>query len=87
MNHASNFVESEGYTGPERRRRTHLTEEQIDEIATRAADKAVAKTVSKLTSAAYEEIGKSVVHKLFYLIGAIAVAGYVWLKAGGFIKG
>lgn len=80
-----NLVESEHYVGPERRRQVHLTEWQLDDIAERAAEKAVAKTVDKLTRSAYENIGRGVVRKLFYIIGAGAVALYVWAQTHGWI--
>lgn len=59
-----------------------LTEAQIEEIAERAANKAVA----KLTDQVYREVGKSVVQKFTYIVGAIAVALFLWLQTKGLIK-
>jgi hypothetical protein len=59
-----------------------LTDEQIDRIAEKAADKAVA----KLTDQVYREVGKGVVQKLFYIVGALVVAAFLWAKANGWIK-
>lgn len=60
----------------------HLTDAQIDEIAEKAADKAVA----KMTTIIYQEVGKGVVNKLLWVIGVIAVAVYSFLTAKGIVK-
>lgn len=59
-----------------------LTDEQIDEIAEKAATKAL----SKITDLAYREVGKSVMSKLFYVTGVIAVAAFLYLQSHGWIK-
>lgn len=59
-----------------------LTDDQVDRIAERAAEKAVA----KLTDHVYREVGKGVIQKLFYIVGALAVATFLWAKANGWIK-
>lgn len=59
-----------------------LTEAQIEEIAERAANKAVA----KLTDQVYREVGKNVVQKFIYVVGAISVALFLWLQTKGLIK-
>ena len=56
-----------------------LTEEQLDRIAEKAADKAVA----KITNQVYQQIGKSVVTKMTWLLGACAVGIGLWLKSEG----
>jgi len=67
----------------ERRFDNHkLTEEQMEAIAERAANKALA----KITDLAYREVGKSVVSKLFYITGVVSVALYLYLQSKGFIK-
>jgi hypothetical protein len=53
-----------------------LSEEQIEEIAERAATKAVA----KITDQIYKDVGKTVVQKFIWTVGAIAVAGVVYLS-------
>ena len=58
---------------------TTLTEEQIEEIAERAAERAMA----KLTDHMYKQVGKSVVGKLFWIVGVISVGAYMWLKQKG----
>ena len=59
-----------------------LTESQIEEIAERAANKAVA----KLTEHVYREVGRNVVQKFTYIVGAVAVALFLWLQTKGLIK-
>ena len=59
-----------------------LTEAQIEEIAERAANKAVA----RLTDHVYREVGKNVVQKFVYIVGAISVAFFLWLQGKGLIK-
>jgi len=58
-----------------------LTEAQIEEIAEKAAQKAI----NKLTNHVYQEVGKSVVSKLFYIVGACSIGIYLWLKSKGVI--
>jgi hypothetical protein len=58
---------------------TDLNEKQIEEIAEKAAQKAI----EKLTSHIYQEVGKSIVSKLFYIIGACSLGVYLWLKSKG----
>ena len=70
------------YNGPERRRSPHLTEELIEEIAERAA----ARAVEKLTDHAYRAVGKSVVEKLFWIVGVLCAGGYLWAQGKGLIK-
>lgn len=60
---------------------SNLTEEQIEEIAEKAAQKAIA----KLTSHVYQEVGKSVINKIFYIAGACAIGTYLWLRSKGII--
>lgn len=64
------------YHGEERRKRTELSDEQIDKIAEKAAEKALEKV--------YTQIGKSVVQKVLYLVGAAALA--IWAYLNGNIK-
>jgi len=59
-----------------------LTDAQIEEIAERAANRAI----EKLTTEAYKSIGKSVVQKFVWIVGVCAVALYFWLQQKGLIK-
>ena len=54
-----------------------LTEDQIDAIAERAADKALAKV--------YAEVGQAVLKKLAFLAGAAVLALLVYLAGKGVI--
>jgi len=58
------------YDGPERR--SHIIpEELIDHIAEKAAERALEKV--------YSQVGKSVVTKLLWIVGAISLAVFAWL--------
>jgi hypothetical protein len=59
-----------------------LTDKQVEAIAERAAEKAV----SKLTNHVYQEVGRSVVQKSLYILGACAIGVYIWLKSHGYVK-
>jgi hypothetical protein len=61
------------YEGPERR--AALTDEQIELIAERAAEKALEKV--------YASVGRSVVQKFLWILGASALALAAWLKGSG----
>jgi hypothetical protein len=61
------------YNGPERR--GPLSDEQIELIAERAAEKALEKV--------YASVGKSVVHKILWLVGAAALAAAAYFKGIG----
>ena len=62
----------------ERKPETPLTHEQIEEIAQRAAEVALERV--------YTQIGKSVVSKFLWLIGAAALAVAAWLNGHGILK-
>ena len=55
-------------------------------VLEKAAEKAAEKAIEKLTDHLYREVGKSVVEKLFYLIGVCVVALYLWLQHKGVIS-
>jgi len=60
---------------------TPLSDEQIEKITNRAADKAVA----KITANFYMEVGKGFVNKMFFIVGVIVVSLLAWWygKTGG----
>lgn len=60
----------------------HLTDAQIEEIA----EKAAAKAVAKMTAMVYQEVGRNVIGKLLWVVGVAAVAVYGFLSAKGLIK-
>lgn len=64
------------YDGVERRKQpVALTEKQIEEIAERAAEVALQRV--------YASVGKSVVNKVLYLVGAAAIGLTLWLNTHG----
>ena len=70
---------SDSYPGPERRHNgVQLSEAQIDAIADRAADRALEKV--------YTTIGRSVVRKALWVIGAGVIALLAWLAGTGGLK-
>lgn len=66
----------------ERRKTPVLTEEQIEEIAERAAERAVA----KMTDHMYREIGKTVFQKFVWILGVVAVGLSLYAANKGWIK-
>ena len=58
-----------------------LSDAEMEIVAEKAAEKAI----QKLTSHVYEEVGRSVVSKLFYIVGAGAVGLYLWAKHQGLV--
>lgn len=65
-----------------RKQAVQLTDDQIEEIAEKEAEKAV----EKMTNQIYLEVGKGVVKKALYLIGAFIVGAGIWAKAKGWIS-
>jgi hypothetical protein len=63
-------MDEEAYSGPERRTRQPLSDEQIESIAQRAAELAV----QKMTTDIYASVGKSVMQKVFWIVGVVATA-------------
>lgn len=61
---------------------TQLTEDEIDLIAEKAAEKAIA----KMTGMMYEEVGRTIITKFFFIIGLLGVGVFIGLKASGIIK-
>lgn len=55
-------------------------------VLEKIAEKAAEKAIEKLTDHLFREVGKSVVEKLFYLIGVCVVALYLWLQHKGVIS-
>ena len=70
------------YPGTERRKELHFSEDQIEQIAERAAVKAMA----KLTDDTYRSIGKNVVSKFLWIVGVMAAALFFWAAKQGWVK-
>lgn len=58
-----------------------LNDITIEQIAEKAAEKAI----KKLTKHVYQEVGRSVISKFFYIVGACSLGLYLWLKSKGVI--
>lgn len=76
------FENSKGYTGPERRREVHITASQIEKIAQKAAEKAV----SQMIDTGYKAVGRNVIEKGMWLVGAISCGIFAYLASKGWIK-
>lgn len=59
-----------------------LTDDQIEEIAERAAKKAIVFARDEF----YQDVGQTIVSKFKWLVGAIVVGVFVWLAQHGVIK-
>jgi hypothetical protein len=66
----------------DRRMTISLTDAEIDLIAEKAAEKAVA----KLTTAVYREVGQTIVQKFFWIVGLCGAGLYVYMQQKGWIK-
>ena len=66
--------EQHDYDGPERRKPTRLSNEEIDRIAER------------VRTSFYTEVGKVAVRSALYVIGAAVVALFAWLGISGQMK-
>lgn len=67
---------SDTYDGPERRERLHLSAEQIEVIA----EKAAAKAVVKMQAEFYQQVGRSVVSRFTVLLGLAVVCLVFWFN-------
>lgn len=38
-----------------------------------------------MTHLIYQEVGKNVISRFFYIMGALSVAAYLWLRAKGVV--
>lgn len=64
----------------------NLSDEEIDAIAEKAAEKAAKHVVEELTSRIYMEVGKTVLGKLLWMAGAIVVGVVIWGTSAGWLK-
>lgn len=63
--------------------RVHLTDEQINDIAERAAKKAV----ESMANMVYQEVGKGILKKALFLIGAAVIGAIIWMKEHNWTTG
>ena len=56
-----------------------LNDTAIEQLAEKAAEKAI----KKLTNHVYQEVGRSVISKFVYIVGACSIGLYLWLKSKG----
>lgn len=75
-------MSADQFDQPHNRRAPFISDEQMELIADKAAEKAV----RKLTDNAYKSIGKSVTEKFFYIVGVLSLAVYFWAQSKGWVK-
>ena len=52
-------------------------------VLEKIAEKAAEKAIKKLTNHVYQEVGRSVISKFVYIVGACSLGLYLWLKSKG----
>ena len=52
-------------------------------VLEKIAEKAAEKAIKKLTNHVYQEVGRSVLSKFVYIVGACSIGLYLWLKSKG----
>lgn len=60
------------YKGNERRKFAGLSDEEIEHIADKAAERAIEKV--------YTEVGRGVLKKLAWIVGVVIISALVWLS-------
>lgn len=76
QNNREQFISCPKYTAHD------LTDEQIDKIAEKAAEKAIQLAKDEF----YMDVGKSIVRKIFWFIGFISFVLFVWAVKKGLIS-
>lgn len=56
-----------------------------DEYLGRLAERAAEEAVKKLTANIYQEIGRGVLSKLLYVLGALMIGVYIWARQKGIV--
>ena len=82
MSTDGDFVDTVGYRGPERRREVHITDAQIERIV----DKAATRAVQQVLDSGYKSVGKNVIEKGVWLVGAISCGLFAYLASKGWIR-
>ena len=54
-------------------------------VLEKIAEKAAEKAIEKLTNHVYQEVGRSVISKFVYIVGACSLGLYLWLRSKGVI--
>ena len=73
---------SDQWGGEERREIAALSEDVMERIAERAAQKAV----QQITNQVYLQVGKSVLSKVFYVVGVVTIGLVLWAQSHGWLK-
>jgi hypothetical protein len=70
----------------ERRRPVRICQDQIEEIANLAAERAAEKAVDLIKQDAYQSVGKLVIDKFLWMIGVIVMGVYFWAENKDFFN-
>ena len=70
----------------ERRKTITLTEDQMNSIVDRAARQAADLAVEQVIDRVYLMVGRSVVGKVMWMVGALVVGAYFLLKSKGWLE-
>lgn len=62
-----------------------LCQEQVEEIANLAAERAAEKAVELIKEDVYQSVGRLVVDKLLWLVGVLAMGVYFWVESKNFL--
>jgi hypothetical protein len=82
MKREMEFVDTDAYQGPERRKEVHITDAQIERIAAQAAEKAV----QHVLDTGYRVVGRNVIEKGIWLVGAVSCGLFAYFASKGWIK-
>lgn len=77
------MTRAEAYRGPERR--AGISEVDAQRIATLAAEQAIANVYDKTMDKVYADIGRGVVSKFLYGVGALVIGFAAYAKAKGWV--
>jgi hypothetical protein len=88
---AMTYQSTPDYDGPERRSVLPLTEDQLEAIAERAVEKAVAVLRDQLVEQAaeraidklYSRVGKTAIEKVAMIVGLFIIAALLWAGSKG----
>lgn len=69
-----------------RQKMRNLSDEEINSIAEKAAERAAHKVIEDFTSRIYMEVGKTILSKLLWMVGALVVGLIIWGTSTGWLK-
>jgi len=64
----------------------HLSDEDIEALANAAAEKGAQKAIDELEKRIILHVGQTVLKKLLWMVGSVALAAAIWAVNAGWIK-